>query len=107
MRFHIDFEDFDEYFMSTEDEERPDRLYDYRYISISPTLIYYYYILDDIFKWFKDLNIEYQMGYQSQGKDITGDFSIKSVISMDPYSCYWYIDIKDENKAMLFKLTWM
>jgi hypothetical protein len=47
------------------------------------------------------------MGYQSQGKDITGDFSIKSVISMDPYSCYWYIDIKDENKAMLFKLTWM
>jgi hypothetical protein len=64
-------------------------------------------VKDELFNWFTELNIGYSIGYHSQGKDTDKDVWNLSKVYDDTFlDCYWYIDIENDNKAMLFKLTW-
>jgi hypothetical protein len=52
-----------------------------------------YFIKENIYNWFKELDIEYRLYFHYTDIDIGTSF--------------WIIEILDENRAMLFKLTWM
>jgi hypothetical protein len=51
---------------------------------------WYRYLSNDLHKWLKSYK---------------ADYTLKFVETF--YYNQWYIDIPDDNKAMLFKLTWM
>jgi hypothetical protein len=54
----------------------------------------YYYLIDEIYEWLIDLNIPYKVGFHDAAYSITD------------LNSYWYIEIEDNNKAMLYKLPW-
>jgi hypothetical protein len=57
------------------------------------------YLKEEIHNWLVDHNTEYSIGktYYSNGKMAKDWFAIKE----------WFIDIENDNIAMLFKLTWL
>ena len=54
------------------------------------------YLTDEIHFWFKEFNIEYSL-----------DFSTMQVGGYGLGHIRWYIDIPNDNHAMLFKLIWI
>jgi hypothetical protein len=92
MKIPIKISEFHKYF-EISDEERPARKADHEYKSLISNLIYYYYyIRNDIYEWFKTLNIAYYV-----------NFDIDEKLQLT----FWYIEIPNDSEAVLFKLTWM
>lgn len=94
MRFYIKYDDFYNIFESLENAENNKRKADYIVQSILGSPTRYRYIKDDIYDWFKSLDIEYSIGCD-----------LKHTLS-NSYTSY-FIDILDKDKMVMFKLTWL